>query len=120
MGRVGSGFDWSPGSPHSTGRPRSPPRLLRLSTQISAVTLWMMASEARGPVIGSVLPMRIGLPWARSEGGRAGVDRMAPPAARARRRFIFLLAPPQDTRGYWPYANAWSIVKQPAQRRAIQ
>src|SRR5579859_1670404 len=84
----------------------------------------MMPSEASGPVIGSVLPMRIGFPCARKDGGSASVDRMAPPAASARRRFIFMLAPPQDARVYCPYANALSIVKRPVntkpKRRGIQ
>src|SRR5436190_8132354 len=116
MVRVSSGFDWSSRSSHSTGRPSRPPRLFRFSTQISAVTLWMIASEASGPVRGRVLPMRIGFPWARANRGRASVDRMAPPAARARRRSIFMLDPPQDVRLYCPYANALSI-SQPVKKR---
>src|SRR4051812_823285 len=80
----------------------------------------MMPSEASGPVSGSVLPMRTGLPWARNDGGRANVDRMAPPAARARRRSIFMLDPPQDVGVYCPYANALSIVKRHPKRRGIQ
>src|SRR5262245_24844823 len=119
MVRVSSGFDWSSRRIHSTGRPSSPPRLFRFSTQISAVTLWMIAREASGPVRGSVLPMRIGLPCARAKGGRASVDTSAPPAARARRRVMVMLDPPQDVRLYCPYANSLSIV-QLKKSRGIQ
>src|SRR3954464_9317337 len=79
----------------------------------------MIASEASGPVSGSVLPMRIGFPWARAKGGRGNVDRTAPPAARARRRVIFMLDPPQDVAVYCSYANALSII-QLKKSRGIQ
>src|SRR5687767_664293 len=81
----------------------------------------MIASEASGPVSGSVLPMRIGFPWARANGGRASVDSSAPPAARARRRSIFMLDPPQDVRQYCPYANALSMSQSRKKRsRGVQ
>src|SRR5438874_1692541 len=84
----------------------------------------MMPSEASGPVSGSVLPMRTGLPCARSVPGSAIVESSAPPAASARRRSILMLAPPQDQGVYCPYANALSIVKSglksKAKRRGIQ
>ena len=47
-------------------------------------------------------PLRIGLPCARANGGRASVERTAPAAASARRRSIFMLAPPQGAGLYCP------------------
>src|SRR3954471_21526346 len=86
----------------------------------------MMPSEASGPVSGSELPMRTGLPcaplWPNAAPGKAIVDRSAPPAARARRRSILMLAPPQEVGLYCPYANALSIIQLPKKResRGIQ